>query len=765
MFNAVKCERDTGYIIDALSYDVLYGGDSATLRAAEAYLEGINNQVSGQQTQTAAAFAHLATILADIVQGVAITKTTGNAENQDTTSGNATATEATDIDNLLQYIEDTVANGNTNTFPGAVTYPDITWATQEYQDASSAITSGLVTLRADALTFINTKYQSFTYNATKCARDVRYIVDGLSYDLMYGGNFATRRVADSYFVGAVSQVTGQLDETEDAFRYFAEIIDDIITATSLANPYETVLVQNTINAAGSTAKATDAVTLVEIVKDVIKGGIGSIPSLSLPNLSWASSTLQQAATDLDTENTNIINSTVSYVNSVYNLTYDQNKCRRDTKFIIESIAYDLIYGSNAESTDSGLKYYDGVGSLVQLQIAGQEVATADAVVYAKTISQNVVQNQVPTTVRQSGVTQTIDLGAPGSTAASTQIGLLYDVVVNIIENGPSAAPTIIYPDLSAYSQALQDASSDLVDATFTIQQSTLDYLIAKYGGFSYNRAKCRRDIGFIIDSVVFDLEYGGNSKVVYAGKSYNFAVSAEVINNQKVETLDGILFAKFLATKVLANTQPVNNEYDSGNIYTNFTYDSNAFEETIERLVDAIRLDAIFNSNYRTVATAKELSNNLILPGEVDQFVDAYTNNTKTATTGVFTDPTLESRAIALWNEAIDIISNGELNADPYTYPTPTGGTDNASDSGYLNARNQLINNKEFIKDEIVAWIAGQVSLGITPFTFDYVQCSKMRKRRRINCRRSCLRHYIRRQLTNIRCSSILLYRSISTIR
>jgi len=720
VFNAVKCERDTGYIIDALSYDVLYGGDSATLRAAEAYLEGINSQVSGQQTQTAAAFAHLATILADIVQGVAITKTTGNVENQDTSSGNATATEATDIDNLLQYIEDTVANGNTNTFPGAVTYPVITWATSEYQDASSAITSGLVTLRADALTFINTKYQSFTYNATKCARDVRYIVDGLSYDLMYGGNFATRRVADSYFVGAVSQVTGQLDETEDAFRYFAEIVDDIITATSLVNPYETVLVQNTINAAGSTTKAADAVALVEIVKDVIKGGIGSIPSLTLPNLSWASSTLQQASTDLDTENTNIINSTVSYVNSVYNLTYDQNKCRRDTKFIIESIAYDLIYGSNAESTDSGLKYYDGVGSLVQLQIAGQEVATADAVVYAKTISQNVVQNQVPATVRQSGVTQTIDLGAPGSTAASTQIGLLYDVVVNIIENGPTAAPTIIYPDLSAYSQGLQDASSDLVDATFTIQQSTLDYLIAKYGGFSYNRAKCRRDVGYIIDSVVFDLEYGGNSKAVYAGKSYNFAVSAEVINNQKVETLDGILFAKFLATKVLSNTQPVDNEYDSGNIYTNFTYDSNAFEVTIERLVDAIRLDAIFNSNYRTIATAKELSNNLILPGEVDQFVDAYTNNTKTATTGVFTDPTLESRAIALWNEAIDIVSNGELNADPYTYPTPTGGTDNASDSGYLNARNQLINNKEFIKDEIVAWIAGQVSLGITPFTFDF---------------------------------------------
>ena len=720
VFDAVKCERDTGYIIDALSYDVLYGGDSATLRAAEAYLEGTSNQVSGQTTQTAAAFAHLATILADIVQGIAITKTTGNVENQDTSSGNATATEAAEIDALLQYVEDTVANGNTNTFPGSVTYPSITWAAQEYQDASTAITTGLTTLRADALTFINTKYQSFTYNATKCARDVKYILDGISHDIMYGGNFATRRVAESYFVGAVSQVNGQQDETEDAFRYLSTIIDDIITATSLTNPFETVLVQNTINAAGSATKAADAVALVEIVKDVVNGGIGSIPAETLPTLTWASAQLQQARSDLIADETNIINSTISYVNSVYNLTYDQNKCRRDTKFIVEAIAYDLIYGSNVESIDSGIKYYDGVGDLVQLQIAGQEVATADGITYAKTISQNVVQNQTPATVRQTGVTQTIDLGAPGSAAAATQIGLLYDVTINIVENGPTAAPNAIYPDLSSYAQDLQDASSDLVDATFTIQQSTLDYLIAKYGGFSYNRAKCRRDVGYIIDSVVFDLEYGGNSKAVYSGKSYNFAVSAEVINNQKVETLDGILFAKFLATKVLNNEQPLDNEYDSGNIFTNFTYNTTNFETTVKRLVDAIRLDAIFNSNYRTIATAKELSNNLVLPGEVDQFVDAYTNSAKGDTTIIFTDPTLESRAIALWDEAIDIISNGELNADPYTRPIPTGGTNNASDSGFANGIDQLIQNKEFIKDEVVAWIAGQVALGTSPFAFDF---------------------------------------------
>ena len=54
--------------------------------------------------------------------------------------------------------------------------------------------------------FIITNYPSLTYNSTKCERDVGYIVDALSYDVLYGGNSGTLINARSYFVGTAGQL-------------------------------------------------------------------------------------------------------------------------------------------------------------------------------------------------------------------------------------------------------------------------------------------------------------------------------------------------------------------------------------------------------------------------------------------------------------------------------------------------------------------------------------------------------------------------------
>ena len=50
------------------------------------------------------------------------------------------------------------------------------------------------------IAYINSSF-SLVYDQTKCARDVGYIVDAPTYDILYGGNSATRVNAESYFVG------------------------------------------------------------------------------------------------------------------------------------------------------------------------------------------------------------------------------------------------------------------------------------------------------------------------------------------------------------------------------------------------------------------------------------------------------------------------------------------------------------------------------------------------------------------------------------
>ena len=124
-YNQTKCARDVGYIVDALTYDIMYGGNSATITNARAYLDGAANQLpADQRTATADAYVHMSTVVQAIVQGTTVTPTAGNTETQDTTSGNAFATEANLIAANITLIETVVRDGNLNALPDNPTYPD-----------------------------------------------------------------------------------------------------------------------------------------------------------------------------------------------------------------------------------------------------------------------------------------------------------------------------------------------------------------------------------------------------------------------------------------------------------------------------------------------------------------------------------------------------------------------------------------------------------------------------------------------------------------
>ncbi len=67
VYNAQKCERDVGLILDAITNDLKYGGNAETYRSAFAYWEGAVSQVNGQQAQTAAALDQAVVIVRDYI--------------------------------------------------------------------------------------------------------------------------------------------------------------------------------------------------------------------------------------------------------------------------------------------------------------------------------------------------------------------------------------------------------------------------------------------------------------------------------------------------------------------------------------------------------------------------------------------------------------------------------------------------------------------------------------------------------------------------
>ena len=159
----------------------------------------------------------------------------------------------------------------------------------------------------------------------------------------------------------------------------------------------------------------------------------------------------------------------------------------------------------------------------------------------------------------------------------------------------------------------------------------------------------------------------------------------------------------------------------SPSIWAGFTYDEDKCKRDVQLLVDAVKWDIMFNSNYRSIASAIRYYSAVsaaVIDDQLDQTIAAF-GQAKTYTVNALDNSTLKTRAGALWDEIIDIVTNGTGSADAYSYPNPTD-YNTSYLTGYGDARAQLIANKTFIQDEIDYWIAAQVAGEIEPFSSSF---------------------------------------------
>ena len=233
--------------------------------------------------------------------------------------------------------------------------------------------------------------------------------------------------------------------------------------------------------------------------------------------------------------------------------YDIAKCKRDVKYMIEAICYDLTYGGNSAAVYAGLSYWEGTVS----QLPSNQVAVTQAAVdYLSTIAQAVASN-IPVVTTYSSTPQQFDVTGGGVTVAT--IVSAFSTINDIIGDS-LLAPTVIYPIFTAsYDTDLVAVSTIISNNKFDIAALTIGFLDRTFkGGFNYDEAICFRDVGYIIDAMAIDIITGGTWQTITAGKSYyrNSSARAIAIGTQLTETLDAINFTKNLANQVL-------NQYDA----------------------------------------------------------------------------------------------------------------------------------------------------------------------------------------------------------
>jgi len=109
----------------------------------------------------------------------------------------------------------------------------------------------------EVISYINTTYPSLVYNATKCRRDTRLIIEGLAADLIYGGRRESLTNQGAYYQGAVA---GQETETEAAIQYISTLANTILqnNAVTVTQANETQIIDTSLTVEATAYTNLDA---------------------------------------------------------------------------------------------------------------------------------------------------------------------------------------------------------------------------------------------------------------------------------------------------------------------------------------------------------------------------------------------------------------------------------------------------------------------------------------------------------------------------
>ena len=158
-YSAVKSSRDIGYVIDAMIYDIVYGGNSMTYDSAEAYYSklSLTSQISGVEALCIAAVDRLNAVAKLVALGSSVTRSAGNTVNQTINAAYNilnTDSEYTKIGTLCDLVKDYIADGDFDSAPTR-TAPDLSAQNATLVAQKALITSATTDIKSSVISFLN----------------------------------------------------------------------------------------------------------------------------------------------------------------------------------------------------------------------------------------------------------------------------------------------------------------------------------------------------------------------------------------------------------------------------------------------------------------------------------------------------------------------------------------------------------------------------------------------------------------------------------
>jgi hypothetical protein len=280
----LKCKRDIGYVLDGYIYDLTYGGNSLTYaNASRYYINGVLQVVSGDvevEVQTTIRAQINNTILENQSDSTVLNLV---GEDQVLLGAAAEAGAYSAFLTLADIVIDVIDTG-LSTLPAPVA-PDRQNGGL-LPNAVSLLDRNKRFIQEEAIAFIQYNVDNniapfvfYTYNASKCRRDVSYILEGYISDLKNGGNKTTNFNASKYWENGVAQVDGDRQPEIETHTFIRDLIENYIWDNVTFTARQILVSQVLDNANVPEAFAnTRLKELSNTIIDVITSGINLLPT-------------------------------------------------------------------------------------------------------------------------------------------------------------------------------------------------------------------------------------------------------------------------------------------------------------------------------------------------------------------------------------------------------------------------------------------------------------------------------------------------------
>ena len=680
-----RCERDVGFVIDGLIYDIGHGGNVKSRGAANSFVGGLSESetlpyggpgLAAEKDESLAAYAYMLSLIEDVLdnQAPSTNYQVLNGDNSTAIVSQFVDTDLlaesgvmTDITSLVTIITDAINDGTPDNIPERYSPNNlVNIKSGRYREVLPIIVPEDTCLLGDEIRSTN-------------AGPVGSVVS--VYDAKYSLEALTR----------LETVLGQI------------VLGSNVTESTGNNSVQS---QNWPLAV--TAQETSVKRLVRAIQQKIDFSLNTfhLASFTDPtgyNVGYL--TGYGDARRLISENKNFIAEEITaWINANYpTIKYSRTKCKKDVKFIVEALIYDLTYGGNTQSLNAALAYFDGPGST--LMIDSTELnATKAAYGRLKTIIGQIITNVgVAKSTGNTAIQWGDSTNIPNGGLAGTFINTNIDIIINILNAASTnGRPNITVTTITGTDTLTTGSAHGLSAGDLVVPRTTANGVTANVRYYVISAGLTATDFRLATS-------YAGSAITITNGTGLSIVFDTETrpASTNGVSSTTALITAYTTLSAAVSTIVSNMTSFITTN-YPTLVYNSSKCERDARIILDAVGYDFMFNSNVQTMKSAhsylRSSASDVFNLGQKEATRAAFSYVKTQAKSNVGGDATAQSRIETLMTSLDDIIFGA----------TNEGSRCITAEPNNHYARLQLERNRNYIVNEISAYIDSTFTSTVT---------------------------------------------------